>query len=73
MMYFQKRHKAGFPANVTTALPLPGLAGGDTEAFSGPKLPPLIGQRPQDPRNGKTVAKSRRTWNGTIDSWATPM
>ena len=43
-------------SNVTTVLPLSGLVGGDTGAFTGPRVPPLIGHRSQNPRNRKTAA-----------------
>jgi hypothetical protein len=56
MMYVQKQPKQAFFSNVTTILPLPGLVGGDMGAFARPRLPPLIGQWPQNTRKSKTAA-----------------
>jgi hypothetical protein len=51
-----KQENTGFFSNTKTVLYLLGLVGGDTGAFAGPRVPPLIGQRAQHPRKGKTAA-----------------
>ncbi len=50
--YAHKQVKAGFFANMMTALTLLGLVVGNTGPFQGPRVPPLIGKRfPKPPKS----------------------